>query len=55
MRLVNRIRTDFDQVKYHYGQGNDQGLAHFQAVDTGQNVNGICAENCQRRHEHVVK
>lgn len=53
---IRRIRTvRFDRIEDGNRCGNNQRLAHLQAIDAGKDVDGIRAEHRQRCHIHVVQ
>lgn len=44
-----------NEVEEEDGEANYQGLPHFNAVDTGQDVDGVCTEYSQHTHVHKVE
>ena len=46
---------ELQQVENDDGAGDEQGLTWLDAVDAGQDVDGICAEYCEHPHVDVVE
>lgn len=49
------VPSELLNVESYYRKGNNDRLSHFQAIDSSQDVYGICAENCQHSHVHIVQ
>ena len=49
------VTGQLDEVEEEDWEANYQGLPHFYAVDTGQDVDGVCTEHGQHTHVHKVE
>ena len=51
---VSAVTSKDPQVVEGHRAGDDEGLAGLQAVDAGQDVDGVGAEDDQHHHEHLA-
>lgn len=47
--------TKLQQVEDDDGAGNEQSLARLDAIDAGENVDGVSAEHSQHPHVDIVE
>ena len=45
----------FQQIEDSYGAGNNESLASFNAINSSNDVDGVCTEYSQHPHIHVVQ
>jgi len=51
----NANTTILQHVEDGYGASNNKSLAGFNAINAGNDVDGICAEDSQHSHIHIVQ
>ena len=51
----NQVQDAVKQIPHHDGCRDHDWLSDLQAVDSGQNVDGVRAEDCQHAHVDVVQ
>ena len=53
--MVLQGATTSSKVEGRDAKGDDDGLADFQSVDARQDVDGVCAEDCEHADVYVVE
>ena len=53
--LRGNTKVDFNDVVDQDETGNDETLASFDAIDSGIDVDGVCAEDSKHAHINVIE